>query len=376
MLIQRYLGRQLLLSTLVIATGLTMVIWLTQSLKLLDLVINGGAPLQLFGYMLLLTVPKFFELILPLALAISVVFFFNKLIADSELVVMQACGLSPWQIGKTVAWLAVIVGICVFLIGGWLTPQANQELDRMRGVAKSDFSVNLLRPRVFNTLGDNVVVYLSERSSLGNLKGILIHFKPEGQPSSTIWAKSGGIIMKNNQPIVTMRDGIKQDYNPKTKKVESLSFASYHVNLSSILNKVSKGQSVEPNEHDLPELLTMGPSLEDPRHRREFMAEANVRMSRPLLVMSFALCAMTPFLLGRFNRRGQAWRVVHVILMLVALQAAYLGCISLAEHSMLGDSLLYAVAIIPSLIMAFCIIKAHPSGKWRRTVAEKLQVTA
>lgn len=374
MLIQRYLGRQLLLSTLVIATGLTMVIWLTQSLKLLDLVINGGAPLQLFGYMLLLTVPKFFEIILPLALAISVVFFFNKLIADSELVVMQACGLSPWQIGKTVAWLAVFFGLCVFLIGGWLTPHANQELDRIRGVAKSDFSVNLLRPRVFNTLGDNVVVYLSERSSLGNLKGILIHFRPQGQPSSTIWAKSGGIIMKDKQPIVTMRDGIKQDYNPKTKKVESLSFASYHVNLASILNKTSGDKNAEPNEHVLPDLLTLGPQQEDPRHQREFMAEFNIRISRPLLVVSFALCAMTPFLLGRFNRRGQMWRVLHVILSLVALQAAYLGCISLAQHNPWGNPLLYVVAVVPSLVMIFCIAKAHPSGKWRRKVSETLQV--
>lgn len=376
MLIQRYLGKQLLFSTLVIATGLTMVIWLTQSLKLLDLVINGGAPLHLFGYMLLLTVPKFFELILPLALAISIVFYFNKLIADSELVVMQACGLSPWQIGKAVVTLALFIGLCVFLIGGWLTPQANRELARMRVVAKSDFSVSLLRPGVFNTLGDNIVVYLSERSSLGHLKGILIHFKQSNQPSSTIWAKSGGIIMRDNQPIVTMRDGIKQDYNPKTKKVESLRFASYQINLSSILNKSSLNRRIEPNQHKLPDLLTLGPQQEDIRHQHEFLAEANVRMSRPLLVMSFALSAMTPFLLGRFNRRGQSWRVVHVVLALVALQAAYLGSISVAQHSPWGNALLYVVAIIPILIMAFCIIKAHPSGQWRRKVVETLQVQA
>ena len=365
MLIQRYLSKQLFFSTLLIAIGLTMIIWLTQSLKLLDLVVNGGAPLHTFGYMLMLTVPKFFELILPMALAVSIVFLFNKLTADSELIVMQACGLSPWQIAKAIAALAVVVGCCVFLIGGWLTPKANLELDRLRTVAKSGFSVSLLRPGVFNTLGDNMVVYLNKRSTLGNLQGLLINITPDNQPSSTIWAKSGGIVMRDDHPIVVMKDGVKQQYNPRTEQVESLKFASYQVDLTGVMHKAIVDDKIDPDQYTLPDLYHQLPLQQDAKSQQEFRAEAAVRLSRPLLVISFALSAVTPFLLGRYNRRGQAWRILHVILGLVALQAAYLGSTSAAQHHSWGVLLLYAVAVAPSLVMLACLANVHPAGKWR-----------
>ncbi len=373
MLMQRYLGKQLLFSTLVIASAMTLVIWLTQSLKLLDLVINGGAPLQMFGYMLLLTVPKFFELILPLALAVSIVFLFNKLTADSELIVMQACGFSPWQVGKAVVLLAVFFAVVIFVIGGWLTPRANLELDRMRAVAKSGFSVNLLRTGVFNTLGDNVVIYLDKRSSLGRMEGLLIHITPDDQPSSTIWAKSGGIVMRKDYPIMTMKNGIKQEFNTKTRQVDSLRFASYQVDLSKILNK-ALDVKLDASQFVLPELLRQAPLQTDVRHKREFYAEASVRMSRPFLILSFGLCAVTPFLLGRYNRRGQAWRLLHIILGLVALQAAYLGSVSAAQQHVWGHALLFSVAIVPTLFVGMLLLKAHPLGKWPNRVVQQLQV--
>ena len=373
MLIQRYLSWQLLFSTLVIATGLTMVIWLTQSLKLLDLVINGGAPLHTFAYMLLLTIPKFFELILPLALAVSIVFLFNKLITDSELVVMQACGLSPWQLGKAITVLAVVVGMCIFMLGGWLTPKANLELDRLRAVAKSGFSVNLLRPGVFNSLGDNVVVYLNKRSTLGELHGLLIHFTPPDQPSSTIWAKSGGIVIRDNHPIVMMKDGIKHEYNPKTRRVDSLKFASYQVDLTTVVNKASITPSIEPNQFTLPDLYSEVPLQKTADLKQQFIAETAVRLSRPLLAISFALFAVTPFLLGRFNRRGHAWRILHIVLGLIALQAAYLGATSFAQAHSWGVILLYTIAIAPAVIMALCLANANPSGRWRTALTQRLQ---
>ena len=357
MLLQNYLVKQLLLSTLVIATGLTMIIWLTQSLRLLDLVINGGAPISLFGTMLALTIPKFFELILPIALAVSIVFLFNKLIGDSELIVMQACGLSPWQLARAVVVLSLGISLVVFALGGWLTPHANRELDRLKNVAKSDIGVGLLRAGVFNTLGDNVTIYLSERRSLSDLRGLLIYFNPPGKSSSTIWAKRGGIVMKNkDEPVVVVHDGMRQEYNPKTNKVESLRFESYRVDLTNFFQKATRQTVIDPGDYELNHLLDPAQAL-NADQRRQFTAEIHQRLSRPFLVISFALCAVTPFLLGRFNRRGQAMRVVMVILMLISLQAAYLGSNSLSQRHVWGSVLLYAVSVMPAVIALWFLFK-------------------
>jgi lipopolysaccharide export system permease protein len=369
MFLQRYLTRQLLFSTIVIAFALTMIIWLTQSLRLLDLVINGGAPLHLFGYMLLLTIPRFFELILPLALAVSIVFLFNKLIMDSELVVMQACGLSPWQLARAVIVLAFIIGTVLFLLGGWLTPKANQELDRVRSIAKSNFSLNLLRAGVFNTMGDNITIYLSERRGLDDLRGLLIHFSPKDKPSQTIWAKRGGMVIEDGKPIVIVHDGMRQEYNPETHKVESLLFASYQVDLTNLVKKKDdNNHSIEANEYNLPQLFTEAPKQAEQQHQRQFTAEAHIRLSRPFLVFSFALCAAVPFLRGHYNRRGQAWRILTVVMLLIGLQAAYLGASALAQRYAAGDLLLYIVAIVPAGLAICYLQRAQSSAQWRNVM--------
>ncbi|HEY1095630.1 MAG TPA: LPS export ABC transporter permease LptF [Alphaproteobacteria bacterium] len=372
MLLRRYLARQLLLSTLVIATGMTMVIWLTQSLRLLDLVINGGAPLQMFGYMLLLTIPRFFEMILPIALAISIVFLFNKLVMDSELVVMQACGFSPWQLARAVMLLSVVMGTVVFGLSGWVTPKATRELDQMRDFAKSGFSLNLLRAGVFNTLGDNVTIYLTERHGLDDLRGLLIHFAPAGKPNQTIWARRGGMMMNaKDEPVVIVYEGMRQQYNNKTNKVESLRFESYQVDLGSFLNKSTADRSHDPDQYNLPELFERGPTMPDAKQRRQFIADAHTRITKFFLVFSFALCAVTPFLLGRYNRRGQAWRVLWVIVLLVFLQAVNLGATAIAQKSVLGDVILYITTIIPALVCLWLLLTAHPAGQWSHQNAKE-----
>ena len=93
MLVTRYLFKNLLNATLFTAVTLTLVVWLTQSLKLLELVANSDAPPKLFLQLVGLTLPKFLEIILPLSLVTAVLFMYNKLIMDNEIIVMRACGV-------------------------------------------------------------------------------------------------------------------------------------------------------------------------------------------------------------------------------------------------------------------------------------------
>ena len=82
---------------------LTSVIWLTQSLRLLDLVINRGQSAPTFVYLTLLILPSLLVIILPIA-------FFSgtlcspctKLNGDSELVVMASAGYQPRQLAVPV----------------------------------------------------------------------------------------------------------------------------------------------------------------------------------------------------------------------------------------------------------------------------------
>jgi lipopolysaccharide export system permease protein len=86
----RYILRQSLATTLFVAATLSAAISLTQSLRLLDLIVNLGLSAELFSYLGLRILPRFIDIVPPIGIFIAVLFTYNKLIAESEIVVMRA----------------------------------------------------------------------------------------------------------------------------------------------------------------------------------------------------------------------------------------------------------------------------------------------
>ena len=77
---------------------MTCVILLTQSLRLLDLVINRGQSAPTFVYLTLLILPGLLVIILPIAYFFGTIFTLSRLNGDSELVVMASAGYSQRQL--------------------------------------------------------------------------------------------------------------------------------------------------------------------------------------------------------------------------------------------------------------------------------------
>ena len=70
-------------------------IWLTQSLRFVELVVNRGLSLRVFLQLTGLLIPNFVAVILPITTFVVVQFIYQRLAGDRELTVMRAAGLSP-----------------------------------------------------------------------------------------------------------------------------------------------------------------------------------------------------------------------------------------------------------------------------------------
>src|SRR6201996_2177618 len=81
-----YVLGQLLGPVALLPLLMTCVILLTQSLKLLDLVINRGQSAPTFIYLTLLILPGLLVIILPIAFFFGTLFTLSRLNGDSELV--------------------------------------------------------------------------------------------------------------------------------------------------------------------------------------------------------------------------------------------------------------------------------------------------
>src|SRR5690348_14702855 len=110
-ILTRYIFRQLFFTVLVTTLMLTCIMWLAQSLRYIDFIANKGAPLLIFCEMVVCLLPNLLVIVAPIAVLIGILFVYNKLIADHELIVMQASGSGYWQLAKPAVLISCIVTI-------------------------------------------------------------------------------------------------------------------------------------------------------------------------------------------------------------------------------------------------------------------------
>ncbi len=371
MVFDRYLMKNLLWATTFTALSLAAVIMLTQSLRFLELIINSGASSLSFLALTMLAMPRFFEVILPIALMIGTVFIYNRMSADSEMVVMRASGFSPMRLSAPALTLAGIVTLIVFLIAAWIAPVSVAKMQSMRVSIKAQYSSLLLREGIFNSVGKDLTVYIHERGKDGELQGLLIHDSRDSvERPVTILAKRGVIVTEDESQQVIVYDGSRQDYNPETGALNRLDFERYSLDLPEAGPVRQRWK--EPDERTLLELLRPdAESRANEKTMREFRTEAHRRFASPFLAITYTLISLCCLLLGPLDRRGLAWRIVAAASGVVVLQGLYLVSYNLAKESLPGLVAMYTLVFAP-LFVSYYLLSAQ-SEKFRAVMRARIR---
>jgi lipopolysaccharide export system permease protein len=366
MLVTRYLFKNLFNAAAFVTLSLTLVIWLTQSLNLLELVANSDAPPSLFFQLVILTLPKFLEIILPLSLVVAVLFTYNKLIMDNELIVLRACGVDQYALARPAVILAVIVSLTVTVLSAWITPRCIGQVQALRQTVKTQYSAFLLREGVFNTFGDKFTVYLRAREANGDMRGLIIHdTRDKERPPITIIAKKGQIVMDGDIPNIVVFEGMRQQLNPDNGTLTKLYFSRYTIEIKG-LEGTAQERWHNANERTLKELLTPDMSNKnDLANTGLFLAEANHRIITPWNAVGFTLIALSTLLLGPFNRRGQNKRIAFSVVLVAVVQSLNLVFVNLSRKHLGAVPLVYLNTLLPILLGFYFL---HITGEQRLMV--------
>lgn len=368
MLLTRYVARQVFVVTVFVTLTLTAVVWLTQSLKLLELVAGSDAPPSLFLTLVLLSLPKFLETIVPIAIAVASLFVYNKMIADNELVVMRACGVDQTGLARPALLIAGAGAAVLLVLSAYVSPKCLERLSFLRQTLAAQYSALLLREGVFNTFGSDLTVYLRERGQGGDLYGVLIHDRRErDKPPVTITARVGRIVAGGEAPLIMVEDGMRQQMTPEGQSPRAMTrlyFSRYTIEVKSLSGGGGPGWR-GPDERTLLQLLT--PDMSDPRDAEQaalFRAEAQARIASPFNALCFVLLALWIQLGGGFNRRGHTGRAALAALAVAAAQAAHIGLGSLMRQDPAFIPLFHASVLIP-LALGWWGLKAGNTAGWR-----------
>ncbi len=352
--ITRYIFNQLLIAVIFITVGLTLVVWLSQSLRFIDYIVNRGLPATTFLSFVALLLPSFLGIVMPIATFCAVLFIYHKLIMDSELVVLRSAGLSQLQLARPALVLSGLVTLAVYSIMIYFLPVSYRAFKDLQSNIRADYSTVLLQEGTFNIISDGITVYVRERSANGELRGILYHDNRNPKKPITRMAEHGILVHSDSGLRVVMANGNISQVENEEGRFSLLSFDRWTFELAQIQAKAGTRWR-EPRERFLPDLLN--PPLNE-HARNELIAEGHQRLVGPLYCLAFAMVGLAVLLSGQFNRRGHMWRVLFAIFVVAALEALSLALHDLASRTPVAIPAMYAGAIVPVLASAFVLLWA------------------
>lgn len=343
----RYVFRQLLVGLILVTAGLTCVIWLSQSLRFVEMIINRGLSVGTFVYFTGLLLPNFLSIILPITLFTIVVFTYNRLINDRELVIMEGAGLSGPALARPALVIAGAIVVVGYGLSLYLVPETYRMFRELQWEIRYDYSHILLQEGTFNNVSPGLTIYIRERSAEGQLLGVFAHDSRNEANPFTLMAERGVMVDSEQGARVVLFKGSRQNIDKKTGQLSVLTFDEHTFNI-----KTQKEQGVtryrEARERPLSELFDLeNQKYVSPRDYGRFTVEAHKRLVTPFYALGYALVGLACLLSGGFGRRAQTRRVTLAIACVVALQGAALGLENLAARNLDLVPLLYLHAVLP-----------------------------
>ncbi len=368
-----YILRQLVIGLVFIAAGLTCILWLSQSLRFVEMIVEKGLSAGLFMTLTILLMPSFLIIVFPVSLFSAILFIYNKLQSDRELVVMRAAGVSQWELAKPAIILGCVVTAFCYVLTLSLIPNSYREFRHMEYAIRNNMSGLLIQEGEFTSVVSGLTVYARTRDATGTLNEIIVYDNRNPQEPVTMMAEKGVVISDSTTDgsadlgsesnagggaQILMLNGNRQSVEAGGR-FSILYFDSYIVEIAN--DKVPEEERFrDARERSLRELISISKTNLGEAEFRRFRTEAHQRFLSPLYNISFTFVALACLLSGSFSRRGQMGRVVTGVVIMVLMQAAALGASNLSVKALAFIPVMYLVPVVPGLVAVWVLFKGMP----------------
>jgi lipopolysaccharide export system permease protein len=348
--IDKYIFRTTLASFALVLVSLTGVIWITQALRGIDLMTSQGQTIITFLGITSLVIPALVLIIAPIALMIAISHTLNKLATDSEIIVMNAAGLSPFRLFRPFLYATCVVAVMVAFIAAYLAPDGMRRIKQWDAEITADVLTNILQPGRFAQLDTNLTIRIRERLPGGVLGGIFVDDRRDPKERVTIVADHGTVMKNGTGSYLILEDGNLERFEAGKRDPALVAFGRYAFDMSKFSNQ-GRDVALGIRERYLWELLS--PEPDDPIYQQlsgQFRAELHDRFMSP--VYPFAFAALTFAFLGtpRTTRQSRNFSMGGSILAVFGLRMAGFACsvvtVKTPAAALLQYSMLFAAIAI------------------------------
>lgn len=350
----RYIFGQLFFTVLITTVMLTCIMWLAQSLRYIDFIANKGAPILLFCEMIIYLLPNLVVIVGPIAVLIGVLFVYNKLIADHELIVMRASGMSPWQLAKPTILISCLTTVVLYTFTLYFLPLSFRKYRDITMILREKSLTSLVQVGQFNTLG-KYTVYARSQDSQGNFLGVLIYDGSQNEKAMTFMAEKGIVLNDIEGGRLLLINGSRQEKDRNTSKPSVLYFDQYIIEAKdNAANEGKEGRFLKAYERHVGDLLNPPEEL-SPSMRLEFISAAHQRLISPLYAFVFGLLSVCAMLGGNYNRKGRTLNILTSCVFAAIIEVFSIVFLHTLKYSNFMIPLSYGLVITPVMICFFLL---------------------
>ncbi len=317
----RYMLSQLMVTFGVFALVLVLVYWINRAVRLFDQIIASGESATVFLELSVLTLPNVIKLVVPVAAFAATVYVVNRLSNESELVIVQSTGFSPWRLARPVLFFGLIVAAFVALLAHVLVPASLARLaDRQDEIAENVTARLLVEGRFLHP-SDGVTFYIARISPEGELFDLFLSDARTPNRRVAYNAERALLVRGETSPKLLMFDGMMQNFDETSERLSTTRFDQFTLDIANLLDAPS-GAPARLSEIHTSDLLTATPELlaETRSTLPKALYEAHGRVTQSLLCITAPLLGFASLLLGGFSRFGVWRRIIGAVVVLVLLQ--------------------------------------------------------
>ena len=364
--IDRYILGQMLTLFGFFALVLVSVYWINRAVSLFDDLLSDGQTALVVLEFTALTLPLVISVVLPVAAFAATAYGTNRMAGESELVAMQAAGLSPWRLARPVLVFGVFVGLMVAVLVHGLVPLARARLADRQAELAQDVTEQFLRPGSFQYPADGITLFIRDIATDGRLLDLFIEDARDPANQTIYTSEEALVVRAENGPVLILLRGMSQNLrqNGDRHALAVTRFQEFSYDIGAMLTGGGRrGRDLRDYgtlrllDPDADLLSATGATAPDARR------EAHERIAQPLLSPVAAMIGFATLLIGGYSRFGVWRQVFWAILGLLVVQF-----LSNAAANQAGrDPSLWPLLYLPALIGAMlCCGLLWWAGKPRR----------
>lgn len=317
----RYLLSQMMILFGFFALILVSIYWINQAVRLFDRLVGDGQSAMVFVEFTLLTLPNVIRLVLPVAAFAGAVYVTNRLSSESELVVMQATGFSPWRLARPVLYYGIVVAVMMSILTHILVPTSLEEMKKREAELSQNVTSKLLTEGTFLHPSTGITFYIREITPEGALRDVFLSDRSRVDRVMTYTATEAFLVNDDNGTRLVMVDGLSQSYFTEDQRLFTTHFQDFTYDISGLL-AAPRDHRREVRHVGTWELLTTPDAIaaETGQTPGLIADELHGRFNQPLMALAAALIGFSALLVGGFSRFGVWKQIVGALVLLVLVK--------------------------------------------------------